>query len=230
MPRPITPSFKSLPAGEQAALRGGIAALNAVVAYKGKRAATTAREITAAAFANCADLYAPAESDYLLESIKATANSKGWTSQEIEVTRAADVRKSYDINFVAAIVQMSELLEQLVKHKKLLARGGAFPSLAATFNSSVVLEPASLVLNDRGFAEIDIRMKFRTALGLVAWTIVRLSELRSHGHVVLRCAECREFRITSVRKHLRFCSPGHRNLFNVHQFRARRASKARRAK
>jgi len=226
MPRAITGlPFKALPPGEQAALRGGIAALNAVVAYKRKRAAASAREITAAAFAKCAELHAPAESDYLLDSIKATAKSKGWSREEIDVTRAADVHKSYDLNFVAAVVQMGDVLEQLVEHKRLLASGGVFASLAATFNSSVVLEPGALVLNEKGYAEVEQRIRFRTALGLVAWTIIRLSQLRAHGHVVLRCAECREFRIASIRKATRFCSPEHRNLFNVRQFRARAARK-----
>jgi hypothetical protein len=222
VPRAITKlTFKLLPEVEQAALRGGIAALNAVTAYKDKRAVTTAREVTAAAFASCEELQAPATSDALRDSIKATAKSRGWSHEEIEVTRAADVQKSYDINFVAAVVQMGDLLEQLINNKRLLARGDSFGALAATFNSNVLFEPARVVLNEKGFAEIDVGMKFKTALGLVAWTVIKFSQLRSHGHVLLRCAECGEFKIASIRKPQRFCKAAHRNIHNVHQFRAR---------
>lgn len=76
-----------------------------------------------------------------------------------------------------------------------LERGGFFASLAATFNSHVRFEPARVTLSEKGIPELDIGMRFKTALGLVAWTIIRLAQLRAHGHVVLRCAECREFRI-----------------------------------
>lgn len=227
-------TFKGLPKSERSALLGGIAALNAVVAYKTKRAAVTAAQIEAAAFKNRGDLHQPGKSNYLRETIKATARSNGWSDVEIEDTRAAVVQKSYDLNFVAAVVEMGDVLEQLIEHKRLLARplpgSGGFGSLAATFNSDALFEPARVVLNEKGFAEIDTRMKFTTALGLVAWTIIKLSQLRSHGHVVLRCAECREFRITSVSKKLRFCSNDHRNLFNVHRFRARAAKAARKHK
>ena len=219
MPRAITKlTFKMLPASEQAALKGGIAAFNAVVAYKGKRAASTAAEITAAAFARCSELYAPNDTDDPLRaSIKATAKSKGWSDAEI----AAKEPRSYDLNFVAAVVQMGDVLEQLSEHKKLLERGGFFASLAATFNSHVRFEPARVTLSEKGIPEFDIGMRFKTALGLVAWTIIRLAQLRAHGHVVLRCAECREFKIVSIRKPQRFCSAGHRNLYNVHQHRLR---------
>lgn len=231
MPRAITGlTFKALPESEQTALLGGIAALNSVMGYKGKRFAVTAAQIEAAAFKNCSDLHASAESDYLRDWIKANARAKGWTDAQIDGAGAADVQKSYDLNFVKAVVEMGELLAQLIKHKRLLARGGSFPQLAATFMSHVQFEPGRVVLNQKGFGEIDTRVKFKTALGLVAWTIIRLSHLRFYGHVVLRCAECREFKIASVRKPLRFCSPEHRNLFNVHRFRARAVKAARKHK
>jgi hypothetical protein len=226
MPLAITkPRFRDLPKSEQTALRGGIAALNSAVAYKAKRAATSAREVAAAAFANCADLHASDERDPLLDSIEAMAMRKGLEGRE-------DLKqRSRDVNYVTAMVEMGDMLEQLIKDKRLLARGGTFSALAATFNSHVKLEPADVVLNPKGFAEIDFRMRFKTALGLAAWTIIRLSQLRSYGHVVLRCAECREFKIVSISKRQRFCSKQHRTLFNVHKLRARlRVVKPRRPK
>jgi hypothetical protein len=242
MPRAITKlRFKGLPKSEQAALEGGIAAINAVVAYRDKPTASSAREITAAAFARCAELHAPGKGDYLLDSIKATAKSKGWSDAEIEGARAADVQKSYDINFVDAVVQMGDVLAQLITSPRLPPRegpawarggpgwaagGGGFASLAATFNAHVLFEPTGARLNRSGFGEIDVGMKFKTALGLVAWTVIKLSQLRFYGHVVLRCAECREFKIVSVSRRRSFCSTRHRTLFNVHKLRARRAAKA----
>ena len=131
---------------------------------------------------------------------------------------------------------MGDVLEQLVKHKRLPDRagaddpvgGGAFVSLAGMFMQHVLFTPARVLLNEKGFAEIDVGIRFPTALGLVAWTIIRLSQLRAHGHVILRCAECREFKIASIRKPQRFCKPAHRNLYNVHLHRSK--ARARKAK
>jgi hypothetical protein len=219
-----------LPAREQAAIRGAIGALNAVVPYRNKVAATMAAAVTALAFEKCPQVRATGETDPLLESIKATARArKGWSEAQIEGEGAPDVQKSYDINFVAALEQMGDVLERLIKDKRLFGRagpgwaagGGAFASLAATFMGHTKFQPDGVRLNEKGFAEIVPGLRFQTALGLVAWAILRLSQLRAHGHVVLRCAECREFKIASIRKPQRFCSPHHRNLYNVHRYRAR---------
>jgi hypothetical protein len=217
VPRAITKlTFKALPKGEQAALLGGIAALNSVAAYRSKRIAATADEIEKVAFRNCHVLHKPGKTDYLRVSIEAAG------------TPASDLHKAYDAAYVAAIVEMGEVLEKLITAKRLPEQGGLFLRLAAKFDADVLVAPARIILTEKGDTEIDMGMRFRTALGLVAWTIVRLSQLRSH--VVLRCAECGEFKIASVSKPLRFCSPAHRNAYTVRAFRARAAKTARRHK
>jgi hypothetical protein len=231
--------FKSLPAVEQAAIVGAIAAVNAVTPYK-RPAVTTAADIDHVAFRAIADQHAPGNTNFLRESIIANARHKGWSEERIASPEgAAVVQQSYDINFVDAVRQMGEVLADLITDKRLLGRagqkfaagGGSFASLAATVNSDVQFLPGRVVLNAKGFAEFTPQIKFGTALGLIAWAIIRLSELRSHGHVVLRCRECNHFKIVSVSKQQHFCSPAHRNLYYVHAHRERqRSEKARKHK
>lgn len=257
MPRAITgPRFRSLPKSDQAAILGAIAALNSVTPYKGERAASTAREVDHVAFDHIADQHAPLESDHLRATIKANATAltdcsaerreqlialhrwdaeavamHSWSAERLASAEgAAVIQRSYDSNYIAQLVWLGGVLESLIKNKRILVRGGHFPEIAAQFNLNTAFEPHRVVLDKKGYAEIFVRAKFRNALGLVAWAIIQLSQLRAHGHVILRCRECGAFKIVSVSKQQHFCSPAHRNLYNVHAHRERQRAAATRHK
>jgi hypothetical protein len=230
-----TPSFKRLSEAERSAIHAAIRALNTVATAKvGKSAgAVTPREIEAEAFKNSSsDLRESGASLYMQQWLEALARGNPSVAR-------ADVHARHDALYVQVIKGMAEALNSLILKKRLDARVHGAPRepgwigyvgvIIGAYNADAVPQHGSVSISERGHAEILWRMRFRSALGLVAWAILTLSAIVAHELVVMRCAECGRFKIVGVRKPTRFCSPEHRNLFNVRQFRAR-AAKARKPK
>jgi hypothetical protein len=113
------------------------------------------------------------------------------------------------------------LLAQLVRDGRPLPEPW-FQQLVELFKSEVAprwdIEPGKT-----GHAAISSRLSFNSALGLIAYVILRLSELSAQTPSLLQCSECDKFKIiesTGGDKISRFCSARCRNRFTVRKWRA----------
>jgi hypothetical protein len=212
---PLT--FDALPLREKVAIRSAVRAINFVSVAK------SATGIDAEAFKNRA-LRAGGR-NYLYLNLVESAQRIGWT----EATRAEEIQARYEVLFRQAAVEMHAVLTALVREGRLPERGGLFNGLAATFMSDVV--PAwSVHLTESGNAELEMQLRFKSALGLIAYVILRLSEISAQKPALLICDECNQFKIiesTGGDVITRFCSKACRNRFNVREHRRRQSGTAR---
>ena len=154
----------------------------------------------------------------------------------------ARITERYERDYMRALTEMRALLAELAQTGKLSlgvqkgqgVGGGGVASLAATFQQDRAFQD-SVEFDDQGHARILVRLKFNSALGLVAYAILRLSELSTGSRALLACKECGTFKIPRYTRGDRrsdFCSDECSKSYNVSAYRqrAKRAEKARRHK
>jgi hypothetical protein len=212
-------TFDQLPDDEKTAIRSAIRAVNAV------GAARSEKEIEAQAFAN-PRLRAGGRGQ-LYQVLHESAKRAGWSDQD---SQGARLEARYDEFFRAIAVEMRAVLAELVRTGTIPYNGGW---IAPAFLSNT--EARLIVSLEDARARISSRLHFKNALGLIAFVILKVSELSAEGPPLLQCAECGIFKIiqsTGGDKPERFCSTKHRNRFNVRKWRAeqKQTASARKAK
>lgn len=205
-------TFDQLPESEKIAVRSAIRAVNAVTE------ARSAEEIEGQAFKN--RQLRGGGRGYLYEQLFESAKRAG--RSDLSALHGAQLEARYDEMFRAAAVEMRSVLVDLVRTRRLPERGGAFLALAATFMSDV-FAGWQVSLSESGHAQIDLQLRFKSALGLIAFVILRLSEISAEARPLLQCAECGSFKLvesTGGDKPERFCSTKCRNRFTVRKWRS----------
>lgn len=204
-------TFDTLPNEERIAIRSAIRAVNSI------HKANSAEDVNAEAFKNSA-LKKGGES-YLFQHLEEAAKRIGWN----EGRQAAELPQQYDRVFLQAATELRAALVTLVQDGRLPKRGDLFSGLAATFMSDV-FAGWSVDLTEGGHAHIRMQPRFKSALGLIAYVILKLSEISEFKPAVLICQECEKLKLiesTGGDKISRFCSPKCRNRFGVREFRKR---------
>lgn len=237
--RTITkPSFQLLSEPEQAAIHAAVRALNVAATAKQDATRPAPQEIENAAFLR--------ESQTLREPDSQSDYMRGWLEsleRSNPTVPPSVIQGRRDAMYLQAIDHMSAALEQLIRTKalKMRPRKGSPPGwtgnsgvIIGAYHADAVPQHGSVSIDARGRAQITLRMRFRSALGLIAWGILTLSGIIASERAVIRCIECGAFKIVGVRKPQRFCSAKCRNKFTVREWRRKRdqsrRTKARRPK
>jgi hypothetical protein len=251
-PSITVPTFESLPDWEQMALECAMRALNAMATRPeqsfGRRVASgelcrraedalgdadTVEAIEAAAFPRANGELRTGARSALWADLEPRAERAGWND--------AKLRERYARDYVQAINEMRELLAELAmtggmptRCKTPLGPPGSTPTgaLISPFLLDSSVTPG-VSTDSRGHARISLKMRFNSALGLVGYAGLRLSEMSVGGRVLLLCRECGIFKIVKATGGDRrefFCSAECSNGYNVAQHRTRQKARPRKGK
>jgi hypothetical protein len=126
-----------------------------------------------------------------------------------------------DKSYLKIAAELRDTLKVLARTGRLPATGAAFQLLATTFNTEA--DPGwSVGRGDDGRVQIIMQLRFKSALGLIAYAAVRLSEMSAQSPALLVCDECEQFKFiesTGGSRISRFCSTKCRNRYTVREFR-----------
>lgn len=200
-------TFEELPEEERLIIRSAILGLNAALR------AEAADGVEAAAFKN--EVLRSGQPDHIRKMLLANAAA-------VEFTDTAEISRRHAIITTFTGRALSQLLRELIENGSLSK--SRINQVAELFKDDVT--PNWQVDYVDGHAAIDLRLTFNSANGMMAYAILRLSELNAVRPTVLQCAECKTFRLiqSTGGDHItKFCSATCRNRFNVREFRRRQA-------
>lgn len=203
--------FEGLPSEEKVIIRTALAAVNTA------RSAESAQSIESVAFRNAR--LRSSGSNHIRDMLIANARQAGLENLVGPV--GEEFEKRYDLIFRSSASALHTMLGHLVSEGRLPEAW--FDQLAALFREDVV-QVWDIERTKGGHADIRARLTFKSALGLMAYVILRLSALSADSRAVLQCPKCGAFKLiesTGGDRISRFCSTKCRVAFNVRSLRAR---------